>query len=48
MMYMGPLVEKLKFVNFGSKLYSKLMLNYPDLKKYKKITTKRTSCRMQS
>lgn len=40
MTFMGPLIDKLKFVSFGSKLYSKLMSNYPDLKKYKKSTYK--------
>ena len=31
-------MEKLKFVSFGSKLHSKLLTNYPDLKKVKKVT----------
>ena len=35
MIFLGPLIEKLKNVSFGSKLYNKLIQNYPDIKKPK-------------
>jgi len=35
MIYLGPLVDKLKNVSFGSKLYNKLMQSYPEIKKPK-------------
>lgn len=35
MLYLGPLVDKLKNVSFGSKLYNKLLQNYPEIKKPK-------------
>jgi hypothetical protein len=35
MTYLGPLMENLKLVAFGSKLYNKLIQNYPEIKKYK-------------
>jgi len=42
MTFLGPLIEKLKNVSFGSKLYNKLIQNYPDIKKckFKKGTVK--------
>lgn len=36
MTYLAPLMDKLKYAPFGTKLHSKLLNNYPDLKKIKK------------